>query len=93
MENKKLFLNLFIVMFSIGTVFFFRMESRKTSYSLQKKYETLNFKRKSHRTLVAQLRTNSGENLYNKDKNMIAFKSPKNQQVVMVSNKRVLSTP
>ena len=88
--NNRIFLNLFIVLFSIGVVFFFRMESRKTSYVIQKRYEVLKTKRKEHHIMVAQLRTDTGEStLYNRSEKMVALKAASGQQIVMV-NKEIM---
>jgi hypothetical protein len=90
--DQKIFLNLFIVLFAIGTVFFFRMESRKTSYAIQKKYEVLKDKRKSYQKVVAQYKTETGESsLYNRKESMIALRAASNQQIVMVNNKMMVS--
>ena len=91
MKSNKVFLNLFIILFSIGVVFFFRMESRKTSYALQKKYETLKVKRKDYRRFVAQYKTKTGDDLYKQDVRMVALKAAQNQQIVMVSNEMMVS--
>ena len=85
--NNKIFLNLFIVLSSIGLVFFFRIESRKTSYTIQKKYEVLKDKRKNYQKIAAQFKTKIGEDtLYKKNKSMVTLRAAKNQQIVMVNN-------
>ena len=91
MENK-IFINLFIILFSVGVVFFFRMESRKTSYAIQKKYEVLKNKRKEHQRIIAQYKTKTGErSFYKRSEEMVALRAAKNQQIVMFSNKIMVS--
>ena len=91
MKEKKLFINLFIILFSIGIVFFFRMESRKTSYIVQKKYRTLKEKRSTYRRSIATYKSKTGENLYENKENMIAFKAVKSEQLVMIDGEMMVS--
>lgn len=90
--NNKIFINLFIVLFSVGVVFFFRMESRKTSYALQKKYKVLKYKRNNYQKVIAQLKTKTGEDtLYKRSESMVALRAAKSQQIVMVNNEMMVS--
>jgi|GEM_PF-3748253 len=91
MKEKKLFINLFIILFSIGVVFFFRMESRKTSYAVQKKYRTLKEKRSTYRRSIASYKFKTGENLYENKEKMIAFKAVKSKQLVMIDGEMMVS--
>lgn len=86
--KRKAMINLGLVFFTIATVLMIRVEARKTSLTIYKKYSQLKRQRQSLQHLSAMHHTKNGYNLIsNADKEgMVAIKPNKAKKVVMVQN-------
>ena len=86
MKNKAM-INLGIILLTIATVLAVRIEARKTSYKVYKKYSQLKEQRQNLQHLSAMHHAKNGYNFMsdgNSEHTMIAIRANKAKQVVMV---------
>ena len=84
---NKIFINLGIILFSIGLVMTVRVEARKTSYQVNKKFSVLKHKRQNlQKTTALYHKKNGLTEALSIQAETMAVKSNKARQVVMVQN-------